>query len=523
MPTLALGSGSGSLTPYQQSGTTHMTSRWNISTSNSVKSGAINADGTSTNEYPIRVTSLTINTVATTTISGTTYTSNATYYLILGGASTTNGIYESGAYTTYGAKTVSPNAKTFANQVNYYGLRKNSTSTLIFNRNASSDTTQNPNGIYIDGTLNTGTYAGSAIVGSISWDNVLSAAPTLTATANGSSQVDLSWTSVTNANGYRVVYKNVTDGGNWVAWSGKITTTSVSITGLLPQKQYSFMVAATNAVSDAHNSTYNSIGAQCGTNSAVKSATTASATPAPVWSTSTNLGTLSTSSSYSFYLFASDSESYTITSHSGWGSTPTVDNYGTYAYLNVYTSSAAGNPSVTVRADGPGGSTSRTFSATVVLQDAYWTDNTVTTDLVLNQPYTGGTLQAANTRATNPYSITGTLPNGLSFSTSTGDITGTPVINDASLPSITHVIGSFPITVYAYGLSGNTISTSFTLTVRYPGKFVASGTVPGANIGSSTGIRRKAEPTESGQDVYGFKPVKFVRRFNGTSWVDASN
>ena len=525
MAVVELGGG-GTQTPFVQSGTTAILSR--IIPSEGSVSGAITSNGNSTNQIPVLFTSLTLPTLASTTLSGTTYTSNATYQLIVA-ATAGNGtnLYTSGSYTSYGSKTVSPNVPAFSGTTYYYGFAKNSASTLVFKRGASSDTTQNPNNIYLNGTASSN-YTGTAIVGSISYTGVPGTAPTLTVSKGASdpkTQADLSWTAVSGT-GYRVVYQNVTDSGSWVAWSGgKITGTSVTISGLTAGKQYQFRVAATNATSDAHNSTYTSIGAQCGVNSAAKSVTLDPATPAPVWSTSTNFGTLDASSNYSFYVSASDTESYSIVSHSGWASTPTVTTYssGAYAYVDVSTPSTAGSASVTVRATGPGGSTDRTFTATIVLQDAYWTDTTITTDLVLNKIYTGGTLQAANTRASSPYSISGVLPNGLSFSTSTGDITGTPVINIASLPSISHVIGAFPITVTAYGLSGNQITTSFTLNVRYPGKFVNSGTIPSSNVGSTVGIRRKAENGESGQDINGFKPVQWVRRWDGSAWQDAAN
>jgi hypothetical protein len=75
-------------------------------------------------------------------------------------------------------------------------------------------------------------------------NNVAPAAPTLSATAASSSQVNLSWNSVSGANGY---YVNEWNGSSWVQ-IGNVTGTSFSATGLSAGTAYSFEVGAYNSV-----------------------------------------------------------------------------------------------------------------------------------------------------------------------------------------------------------------------------------------------------------------------------------
>ena len=175
----------------------------------------------------------------------------------------------------------------------YYGFEKNDANTFYFQTGATTDSAANPNNIYRDGTVDTA-YSGRVLHGRIGWYHVPNAPTGLTATSKTPTSVTLSWTAPTDngglaINGYRILQSS--DGGSsWTvvgsSTSGSpsgTTTTSATVTGLLPNVSYQFMVAALNQVSDRHGgvdagagvqANYTSTSAHTGTNSSVYTVTT---------------------------------------------------------------------------------------------------------------------------------------------------------------------------------------------------------------------------------------------------------
>lgn len=97
----------------------------------------------------------------------------------------------------------------------------------------------------------------------------LPSAPTnVTATALSSSNISVSWSSVTGATSYKVYYKNYSSAGSsdtsGLSLYNTTSSTSITVTGLLSSTFYVFYVKASNSVGD---SAYNSVFAYAQTNS----------------------------------------------------------------------------------------------------------------------------------------------------------------------------------------------------------------------------------------------------------------
>ncbi len=199
----------------------------------------------------------------------------------------------------------------------YYGFQKNDTNTYTFRRGVTPDSSYNPNGIYLNGTsVTTGTPAWSttAMQARIRFATV-SSAPTITATASGTNAIDLTWSppsddgATNNVIGASTVYPyhgiygyrilTSTDNTNWSVYGSGTSgspsgthdlsfvptgtpspPTSETVSGLTPNTNYYFRVAALNIVTDRHGSVvvappasrafanYTSTAAHTGTNSA---------------------------------------------------------------------------------------------------------------------------------------------------------------------------------------------------------------------------------------------------------------
>ena len=96
------------------------------------------------------------------------------------------------------------------------------------------------------------TYGNSAASSNITYGTLPSAPTGLSATAPSTSQINLSWTSVTGATTYSVSYQP--SGGSYSTTTG-ITASSTSITGLTAGKTYSLYVTAVNTYGSGSAST----------------------------------------------------------------------------------------------------------------------------------------------------------------------------------------------------------------------------------------------------------------------------
>jgi len=186
-------------------------------------------------------------------------------------AATVNGadLWIGSTYTaTAQTRTESPGLLRDAASALWYGWRKLDSSTTRVFRSTSGG------GCFVNGSL----ILDGRIRSTISWITAPSAPQSFASTAVTSTSVDLSWTAPTDnggtaLTGYRILYKTAA-ATSWTS-SGKLGTgTTATITGLLPNTDYNFLVAATNLVTDQNNATYDVSTSVVGTNSAQVNATT---------------------------------------------------------------------------------------------------------------------------------------------------------------------------------------------------------------------------------------------------------
>ncbi len=171
-----------------------------------------------------------------------------------------------------GTKTQNPDHPCFTNSDRWYGFQKQSSASVRSFRSGSGGS-----GVFEDGDL----LLEGVLRATIQWKTVANA-PTVLAgalanwiEAKTSRSVTLTWTKPTDLGGstvltgYRILYKE-TSSSTWLS-TGKVggnTTTSHTVTGLLPNTSYDFRIAATNDVSDRHNTSYTSIASHTGANTA---------------------------------------------------------------------------------------------------------------------------------------------------------------------------------------------------------------------------------------------------------------
>ena len=156
----------------------------------------------------------------------------------------------------------------------------------------------------------------------------------------------------------------------------------------------------------------------------------------------------------------------------------------------VITHNANGSRSVAVAADGGIAGTSWTTTSgggTAVLTDynrsPSWIDIQVPTPVTRGVAYNG----YFNASATSSYSLSGSLPPGLSFNTSSGAITGTPTAN-----------GSYGFTVTANGSFEGSISDSRTIVVNPPAPVFTDNSVSSiARVGTPYSDRVEANDATS--------------------------
>jgi uncharacterized repeat protein (TIGR02543 family) len=123
------------------------------------------------------------------------------------------------------------------------------------------------------------------------------------------------------------------------------------------------------------------------------------------------------------------------------------------------------------------------------------------TDTTVLTPATMGTVYVDGVSATNASSysiISGALPGGLSFNTSTGAITGTPTAQ-----------GSFVFSVRATSSTANTVDSGNLTIVVYP-----PGNRPSANTRLTTAKRLSGSTWVN---------LTVMKRFDGSNWVNIKN
>lgn len=246
--------GSSARTPFNaQSGAT-IFSQWTGSTTGTNVTGAINDESS----RPVRLTSLAIP------FSG----SGGSVNLGFGTSDTGNDF--GGAVTASGTVTSTINFPSFGGNNVYYGFKKNSSTRTTWYRSTSGS-------MWINGSVYTFPDGTSGTIqATITQDSVPNAPTNLQGESPTSTTVYLSWTACTDSggpglSGYRILARNVTDGGSWYFVS---TTTSTTFTvgsgsggnaALVAGKSYEFAVAGYNAVTTLHSS-ITSVNAHTGTN-----------------------------------------------------------------------------------------------------------------------------------------------------------------------------------------------------------------------------------------------------------------
>lgn len=442
--------------------------------------------------------------------------------------------------------------KALAGTTYYYGFyRTDTTSTTAvigYQSGVSLNTTNNPNGVYIDGT--TTVTSAEALSGYIDTLSVPSQPTSVSITNQNTSTgtLTLNWypptddggimSAITGGNftygsltynytaddvlgttntdpitGYRILVS--TNGGTPtvlaenVASNGPNNLVSQQVTGLSAGNTYTFYIAAKNAVTDAYNSTYtlpstintnkdySQITAYTGTNITI---TSYFYTPVSWDFSSIGVGQATIGQAYSFDIkgFLSN-ETSGVTSYSISNRSSTQINWLTISSSGVLggtppTGTVANTYTFNINAANTGQSPVSTLASITISSGAAtisFGNNTVTSTAHLGIPFAPPTydnsLSATVSSGTVSYAVTtGILPPGLSLNVTTGEITGTPT-----------AIGVYPFTVTATAGTGGATATAInTVTVNPTGRIVGTGGT--------------------------FAPITVARIYNGTAWVNVS-
>lgn len=241
-----------------------------------------------------------------------------------------------------------------------------------------------------------------------------------------------------------------------------------------------FRVAARNEVT-------NYAGSGGGPWSATGSITTR-VTP-PVWIDNTLANTMREGAAYSDGVVAVDTTpsthaiSYSVAS----GSLPPgiSINSGTGAITGTPSSGTAGvTYSFKLRATNTGGSTDFDYTRTVLSLASAWQDNVLESEGRVGSEYSDA-VSASGTGVT--YSVfSGSLPDGISLDTSTGDVAGTPTTP-----------GDYTFTLRATNISLETVDQQFTITIKPSGKRFVNQTTN--------------------------EFITNIARYDGTKWVPVKN
>lgn len=183
----------------------------------------------------------------------------------------------------------------------YAGFRMISGASVLFYRGAgasSSDITTDDT-IYLEGS-SVSAFAGTSIYMDFKWRTVPNAPSGVTAVPNASDStaMDISWTSGPTdnggyaVNGWRILYSEAgMDTWESTGQFGGAGTSSYTVTGLSPNTEYDFVLAATSVLTDIYavfrGVAYTDIAAHTGTNSSIVTATTKSPSPFKVYNGAT--------------------------------------------------------------------------------------------------------------------------------------------------------------------------------------------------------------------------------------------
>lgn len=300
----------------------------------------------------------------------------------------------------------------------------------------------------------------------------------LSATTTGQNSVSLSWSSVgasgvaTAADGYKVQYKT-SSSPTWTDFTST-TNTSTSVTGLSAGTAYDFRVAAYDTTIS------NTVSNATGPWSSTASATTTSSVPKPIWS-----GSYVSGQEQAFYYdTASASGADTISLLSGSLPSGLSGSQSGTSYIIQGTPVADGTSSFTLRASNAGGDEDQSFSIYISPQQVpQWTDQSILTSATVGDSYSDG----VSASGADSYSVSGSLPPGMTLNTSTGSLTASSLTT----------AGTYPFTIYASNEAGST-QASFTISV-------ATSVLNGG--------RRMTDSSNSTQ-------LTTYKRYNGSSWTE---
>lgn len=368
----------------------------------------------------------------------------------------------------------------------YAGLRSTSSSGAYTTR---TDSSTSPHTVYINGAT---TKSGAQWL-RLYFYGLPDQVEGLSATTTGQNSVSLSWNtaSAPDTEGtptkYRVEYKKSTS-STWQYFSAP-SDTSVTVTGLEASTAYNFRVGAQNGISG-----FSGFSDATGPWSSTASATTESAVAKPVWS-----GSFASGQEQSpYYDTATASGATEISLVSGSLPTGLSGSRSGTSFVIEDTPTESGTYTFTLRATNSGGFTDQIFSIYISPQLVpQWVDQTIQTVAEQGESYSDG----VSASGADSYSVSGTLPPGMSFNSSNGSLTATELTTP----------GLYSFTIFATNEAGST-QRSFTITVE-------TSVLNGGKRIDENGNPIKLS-TYKRFDGSNWVELAIARRFDGTTWQD---
>jgi hypothetical protein len=361
-----------------------------------------------------------------------------------------------------------------ANQPVYYGFRKNDGSRVRFNTSASTDTAVNPNNIWRDGTVDTA-FSGRVIAGRIGWYHVPNAPTSPIQDSNTSTSIAIRWTHPTDDGistslsfgglyGYRIAYKRSIDS----TWSIFGSDTSGSPSGceyIQGTSAYNYTTTPPVATPSSTN-VFTTTGAY------------------------QNITGLISNTNYDFKIaglnLVTDRHNGAAVSIVTTSPTSGTRVYGNYTATGDHVGT---NLDVTYRTKLATPTVSGDYTTTAYVNQAY------SSSVTFSQDAGGGAVSSALT-----YSMTGTLPAGLTRTNST--ISGTPT-----------AVGSYSVTVTATNGDGLSVSKSVTIVVSALGPLISPSADAAPSVRASVKVWNGTSFVDGAMRVYdGTDP------YNVTGW-----